>query len=222
MRRWDNVCLYLDKDSGAQEKTMNSPVVFIYALCEPGTRTIRYIGKTDNLKRRFSAHIFESSKTKTHLGNWLRSLAGEKPVLVVLHEVTKIECWAEEERRYISCARAMGMKLVNGTDGGEGAPGHIPTPETRAKISYAHRGVPKSPQHRAAMVGHVRSPEHCAAISAVQKGIPKSPEHRAAMKGPLSPEHCAAISRAATIRWEKMYAGIIPMRKPRGKALKKK
>lgn len=180
--------------------------VFIYCLKDPVTRDVRYIGKTDNLKKRLDGHLSSSSKEKNYLGNWLRSLKGEKPILAVLHEVAKGESWAEEERRYISCARAMGVELVNATDGGEGAPGCIPTPETRAAMSAAW-----TPERRAAHIAAQtgvqrpkRAPEHCAALSAVLTGVPKSPEHCASMSVARTglpghrhtPEHCAAMSAA--------------------------
>lgn len=189
---------------------------FIYALCEPGTRTIRYIGKTDAIDRRLKQHLQTSVRAKTHLGNWLRSLSA-KPVLVSLHEVAENECWSEEERRYISCARALGIDLVNTTGGGEGGSGPKP-PEQCAAISAALTGRPKSPEHRAAMSaareGVPRgpySPERCAARGAARRGRsqkPRSPEQRAALRAslsasrkgrtqkPRSPEHCAALSAA--------------------------
>lgn len=144
---------------------------FIYALCEPETRTVRYIGKTDNLKKRFRAHLAESVKKKNHLGSWLRSLP-EEPILVVLHEVLESESWAEEERRYISCARAIGIALVNATDGGEGVPGNVPTSTHCAALSAALTGVSKSPKHRAA-------------ISAAKMGVPRSPEYCMTMRATL-------------------------------------
>lgn len=189
--------------------------VFIYCLKDPVTGDVRYIGKTDNLKKRFSEHIKGSAKKKTYLGNWLKSLSGEKPILAVLHEVSEGESWAEEERRYISCARALGMDLVNLTDGGDGTPGWVPTPENRASMSEAMRrtwtperratviGVPLSPERRASISAALKgvpvgpfSPEHCAAMSAASKGVSKSAAHRENMKGSKSPEHCAAMRAA--------------------------
>lgn len=196
--------------------------VFIYALCEPGTRTVRYIGKTIDPKKRLWDHLSVSRKKKTHLGNWLRSLSGAAPNFVILSEVPESEGSAEEIR-YISAARtSLGMDLVNATDGGDGV---TMTPEIRAKMSAASKGVPKSLEHRAAlsaalkgvpkgpcpperrasisatMTGVPHSPERCAAISTATKGVPKSPEFCAAVsvyqKGrPKSPEHRAALSAA--------------------------
>lgn len=156
-------------------RIMSAPV-FIYCLKDPTTGDVRYIGKTGFLRKRLQKHLIDSLKVKSHLGNWLRSLCGEKPLMVVLHEVSKNETWQEEERRYISCARAMGVNLVNSTDGGEGASGPK-SPEHRAALSAALKGVPSKP----------KTLEWRAALSAAHKGV---------LKGPHSPEHKAAQSLA--------------------------
>lgn len=108
---------------------------FIYALCEPGTRIVRYIGKSDNPKKRLGAHVRVSSEFTRHLGRWLKRLARSKqvPNLVILAEVPR-RSWESEERRYIAAARMLGMDLVNSTDGGEGV---TMTPETRKKIGIS-------------------------------------------------------------------------------------
>lgn len=170
---------------------------FIYALCEPHSRMVRYIGKADRPAYRFKQHLRQSVRAKTHLGNWLRSLLslGEKPALVVLREVPDAHREIAEER-YIRIARSLGMKLVNGTDGGDGC--HRPPPETRAKMgsgwrgkrrsedskekmSTAKKGIPKTPEQNAAnraaqlgernhMFGQTHTPEACDKISAAKKG----------------------------------------------------
>lgn len=187
--------------------------VFIYCLKDPNTGDVRYIGRTNNLKKRLKDHLRLSSKKKNHLGCWLKGLASrqETPILVVLHKVTRDESWEEEERRYISCARALRMDLVNTTDGGEGASGYRHSSSHCEAMRLLRTGVPNSPETRArisaAMIGVSKSPEHCAAMSAATKGMPKGPpslKHRAALSaakkgvphGPHSPEHCANISKA--------------------------
>lgn len=152
---------------------------FIYALCEPGTRTVRYIGKADKLKKRFQEHLRTSVKYRSHLGNWLRSLIsrGEKPSLVSLREVPFTQ-WAIAEERYIRLARGCGMNLVNETDGGEGMSN--PSPEVLEKLSAARQGE-KNP-----MFGKKFTPEHCANISRGLLG--KSPP-------PFTTEHCENIRK---------------------------
>lgn len=128
---------------------------FIYALCEPETRTVRYIGKANEPEKRFKSHVQKSVRQKNHLGNWLRSLQFKNavPDMVILREV-EYDKWQEAEERYIRLARGCGMRLVNSTDGGEGI---TITPEILKKI------VAKN-------TGKKRTPEQCAAISARQIG----------------------------------------------------
>lgn len=96
----------------------------IYALCEPGTRTIRYIGKTAYRKPiwRFNQHLKHSITFNTHLGRWLRSATSEgvAPNFLLLSTVPLLE-GGDEERRVIAAARMLGMKLTNATEGGDGA-----------------------------------------------------------------------------------------------------
>lgn len=124
-----------------------STTTFIYALCEPNSRAVRYIGKANKPKRRLQGHLSKSIRAKTHLGNWLRILVanGTKPAMVVLREVS-VEQWKMAEERYICLARGLGMRLVNATDGGEGI---TMTPEIRSKISASRRGQKVSPETRA-------------------------------------------------------------------------
>lgn len=114
---------------------------FIYALCEPGSRTVRYIGKSNDPRCRLKyGHLLDSVTRNTHLGRWLKRIARNKqaPNLLILAEVSR-RSWKSEERRYIAAARMLGMYLVNSTDGGEGI---TMTPETRRKIGASLRGNP--------------------------------------------------------------------------------
>lgn len=169
--------------------------VFIYALCEPGTRTVRYIGKATNPKQRLYAHISRAHTGGTHKNCWLNSLNGIIPNLVILKEIPASE-WQEWERRYIAGARALGMNLANFTDGGEGTSGWNPSLEHRAKLSVALTGE-KNP-----FFGKKHSPESLAKMSASHAGVKLCPEHRAkigaALAGkkqkPFSAEHRAKLS----------------------------
>lgn len=148
-------------------------MTFIYALCEPGTRTVRYIGKANDPKDRLSRHLRVSMKQQNHLGCWLRSLDVALPNLVILREVPQAT-WQEEEARYIKAARALGMKLVNGTDGGEGCNGTIPSCSTRLKMRTAKLGKRLPPTHciniSAALIGRKLSLAHVAKTSAGNRG----------------------------------------------------
>lgn len=158
---------------------------FIYALCEPDTKTIRYIGKTNCLDRRLKSHWRDSRKRKNHLGYWLSSLAAS-PALLILREVPESE-WEEWERRYIRSARALGFDLVNGTAGGEGVTaGKILSAEHVEKIRAHVTGRIFSTEHRArisaSLTGRIFSTEHRAKIRASRLGSKASEETRSLFK----------------------------------------
>lgn len=112
-------------------------MTYIYALCEPGTRRVRYIGMSKDPARRLRQHISRANKgLASPLGEWVRSLSG-KPNLVVLCETAEA-FWQDDEKTYIRAARALGMPLVNSSEGGDGTVN--PPPETRAKLSAAVSG----------------------------------------------------------------------------------
>lgn len=189
-----------------------SRTIFIYALCEPGTRTVRYIGQTLDLARRFRYHLATSSKKKSHLGNWLSSVLsrGEQPTLLELSRTDESQ-WCTEERRYISAARAIGIQLVNSTDGGPGTLGLKFSEESKRKKSLRFSGagnpmfgkpVPIETRERlrAASLAAYSDPEARAAAGRRAKGRKHTSEsiekmRKAALARPVfSEEHCAAIS----------------------------
>lgn len=113
--------------------------VMIYALKDPGTSEIRYIGKANDLQARMREHRWEakSSGLQTHKVRWLRTLDGD-PIVKVL-EVCTTENWAERERFWIKRFRRGGVRLTNIADGGQTSPveGRGHTEETKAKCRAA-------------------------------------------------------------------------------------
>lgn len=93
---------------------------YIYGLKEIGKdKPIKYIGKSDNPKRRKYEHITESKTgKKTHKCNWIRKLLknNKKIECVILEKVYKSE-WQDKEREWIS---KYYKNLVNNRMGGEG------------------------------------------------------------------------------------------------------
>ena len=99
------------------------------------------------------------------------------------------------ERRYIQWygRKDIGTGILrNMTDGGDGGAGHVPSEETRAKLSAANKGK-NNPMYGklSPNKGKTLSPEHRAKLSAANKGKPKSLEHR------------TKISAANKDRWQK-------------------
>lgn len=135
----------------------------IYALVCPLSDTVRYVGKSIHPEKRYYQHLWD--KSKSHKTNWIKSLAesGLTPKLLILEEVMGSN-WVEAEQRWIQHYKALGIKLTNLTEGGEGAPGVEVGEETREKLRQLHRGKPKSP-------------EHVKKVSEAQKGKKLSEEH---------------------------------------------
>src|SRR5438874_7115377 len=139
----------------------------IYALCDPGSTNVRYIGKTlQTLQSRFRAHLCASAlKQKSHKNHWLRHLIGNglEPEIILIDVAGPEEDWVCLEKFHISAHRAAGFDLTNSTDGGEGCIGFQPTLETRAKISKSRKGQALTPEAKtklsAARLGKHPSPE---------------------------------------------------------------
>lgn len=113
---------------------------FVYALRDPQTDQVRYVGKSDNVERRFSGHINEAKRGRTdHKNRWIASLLknGMRPSVVIL-EVCG-ENWREREVWWIDKLKTDGCSLTNSKSGGDGCD---PTDETRRKMSEAKKGKP--------------------------------------------------------------------------------
>lgn len=135
------------------------PHVHIYAMADPRTDTVRYVGITQyDLSIRLSQHVSEARKNKqrrkNRRTNWIRYLLslGIKPSISLLEKCSMSD-WKERERYWIEKYRADGADLVNGCDGGTGVLN--PTPETLAKMSAIkigktpwNKGVPMSEAQR--------------------------------------------------------------------------
>lgn len=94
---------------------------FIYCLCEPGTKEIRYFGKADNPRHRYRRHlcIAKSNLNNYHTNSWISELqkSGKSPEMHVLCEVPLKE-FARLERAFIALGRKYGMALTNVSAGG--------------------------------------------------------------------------------------------------------
>lgn len=126
--------------------------MIVYALIDPRTDQVRYVGKTvRTAKRRLRRHLAETyMKEKTHKNRWLSVLkrAQLEPKIEVLQTCSSLEQLAEAERLHIARLKASGARLTNATDGGDGVGGWKHTPESKEKIRMALTGKSKSPEHR--------------------------------------------------------------------------
>ena len=101
-------------------------MIYIYTLKDPNTNTIRYVGKTKNLKMRYYAHCsrHKLSKYKSYKSSWILSLLNnnQKPIMEVLDEIEDSN-WEFWEIYWISQLQTWGFDLTNMTKGGEGSLG---------------------------------------------------------------------------------------------------
>lgn len=122
--------------------------VFIYALMDPDTNAVRYIGKTLTPKIRFAMHLCE--KRGTHKNNWLHQLKtrGARPVMVVIETISNSDDndWQERERYWIEHYRALGEPITNLDSGGNG--GKLQAEETKEKLRNANTGKKRSEETR--------------------------------------------------------------------------
>jgi hypothetical protein len=160
----------------------------IYALIQPKTEEIRYIGKTEHDQwKRYGQHIAGATAEKARsrrLTAWIKSVRPDLPGLIVLE--TDPDGLNEAEKRWIAWARANGYRLVNMTDGGDGqSRSYVPSAEARAKVSASLKGRVKTDLERQhiseALKGHPVSDETKAKIAAGHKGKPLSDEHKQAI-----------------------------------------
>ena len=116
---------------------------YIYKLVDPTTNQIRYIGQTDNIKRRYNDHISSSlnknsSSYNTHKSSWVRKVVNNNlfPIIEVVEECDSLEQSNIRERYYIEKLTNEGYKLTNSyiSDVTEFSV------ETRNKMSNARKG----------------------------------------------------------------------------------
>lgn len=134
-------------------------LVRIYALCDPITKEIRYVGKTiQSLKYRLIyGHLRDVERSNNYRSCWIKSLL-KKNLIPEIIELDSIESsnWEWLEQYWISQCKSWGFRLTNLTDGGDGNKntkwsketiekrrlkqlGHFVSKETRDKISKTHK-----------------------------------------------------------------------------------
>ncbi len=103
---------------------------------------------------RMNAHRTDAKRgVKRHLYNWLRKVNIE-PTVNVIEVINLTNCSLQEQRQIMSDAeqkwiayfRALGCRLTNMTDGGDGAHGRVWSEESRQKMSMTHTGLKRSPE----------------------------------------------------------------------------
>ena len=106
-------------DESAKAKEA-SEETYIYALTEPGTGRVRYIGRTQNVTRRWMSHLIDRGQNRKC--KWVESLrqAGRFPVMTVIGRCRSEDAPAVETAWIEAC---MGPDLLNDRPGRKGPRG---------------------------------------------------------------------------------------------------
>lgn len=154
---------------------------------------MRYIGKSTKGLQRPREHTAPSQIAQgAYRCRWVQSLldAGLMYGIRVLEECAGAHALGDAERRWIAHGRAQGWPLTNLTDGGDGAPGWVPSAATRALMSVVGTKN-KTPEVRARMSASAKRrtarPEERARMAAIAKlaSREKSPQTRARLSASL-------------------------------------
>jgi len=178
----------------------------IYILIDPITNKIRYVGKTNNIHKRFHKHISGSKRTtKSHKNAWINGLLKKqlKPIMEVIDVVSNDE-WEFWEKYWISQIKTWGFDLTNEMDGGEGVNvGNVPWNKgVKGSIKVNVTSFKKG--ERPSIKTEIKKGEHKSQNTEFQKGqipwnfnIPCSDETKAkisnANKGKVSPNNKAVL-----------------------------
>lgn len=143
----------------------------IYALLDPRTDEVRYIGMTRDLPRRMR-HYRQGAlrKPRTAVLKWLVSLGGLRAQVSyrVVEEVS-LDVLAEREQYWTAEFRAKSDRLLNISDGGDGV---THTPEVRRKMSERAKARWADPDRRRQIIAAQNRGRQAAraARSAAEKG----------------------------------------------------
>lgn len=167
--------------------------MYIYALQDPLTNEIKYIGKWrgTRLNDRLCGHIGEARKVCDSTSGkgsgknpWIKRMVDFhkiKPLIIpIIEGIESDKDLINLEIYMIAFCRDVGIHLLNLTDGGDGAPGAKRSQESIRKQADALRGKKRDPEAviktANANRGLKRSDDAKAKMSAAQTGKKRSPE----------------------------------------------
>lgn len=151
----------------------------IYALVDPRTSAVRYIGKSSSGLQRPKAHLYSGYlRAATHKNNWLKQLLAEglKPEIRVLEKFDSPKLLNLAERLWIAQARQVGWPLTNTTKGGDGTFGRKASDRLKASLARANKArewtQEQREHHSRAMTGRTWDEARKAAFAESKRGRP--------------------------------------------------
>ena len=157
----------------------------IYVLKDPIYNSVRYVGKTIDIKTRIRKHMQTSSLIeKTHKNNWINNLLklGSKPKIEIIEELKDTFSLNEAEIKWIKYYKDLGCDLTNGTIGGDGgkmSPESIEKGKKTKIINNTNigwwKGKKFSEEHRKNLSegkkGYIATDKTKAKLSIIHKGL---------------------------------------------------
>lgn len=172
---------------------------YIYGLYDPETLELKYVGKANNMLKRYKEHLREYMYYWSRKTCWMVNLLNRDLVPIMdLIDICDFTNWDEKEKYWISHYKDSGVDLLNGTSGGDNC--FNMNQEVKDKISKANSGE-NHPNW-----GKKFSDETKQNISRARKGFKVAPEVAKkignALRGrklpPRNPEHSRKCSEALT------------------------
>ena len=144
---------------------------YVYTLYCPKNKTIRYIGKTNDLRLRYNQHC-STIRGITRTINWIKHLKSLnlKPIMEVLEEYNNHDDCLLGEIYWISQFKQWNYELYNHTSGGEKGTTNPITDEHKLKIKNTLVERYKNQEHH--LKGKSLSKEHKAKMSKSNNRIP--------------------------------------------------
>jgi hypothetical protein len=116
----------------------------VYGLQKAGTREIRYIGLTKNtLQTRLRGHKKEH-RSNRHKSRWIRACGMDIEIVLLEASIPSLAEANKKEQQYITLFKALGARLLNATNGGDGTPGFPSWNKGRA-CEYRDKLIGNSP-----------------------------------------------------------------------------
>ena len=193
---------------------MTLPRFFVYGLYDPAKPdVVRYVGAA-SVSERPLQHALEArqqSARKTHKLNWIRSLGDHGYRWRVLRRCDSWEETMAAEKETIAGLHARGVRLTNGTGGGEGF--FCPTPEVKLKCAAAIRVAHARPETKARLIAAAKARRADPATRAKYAVTLASPEYRARMS-----EIAKRVNASRDVRMKMLVAHGLAWENPKRKA----